>query len=86
MIYREGGRRYIPIKFSVRGRDLQSTIEELKDILAHQVKLPSGYTYTWAGEYDSLQKELHRLGSSYPSRCSSCCCCYTCCSNPSATR
>ncbi|MDQ1450501.1 MAG: heavy metal efflux system protein [Acidobacteriaceae bacterium] len=66
MIYREGGRRYIPIKFSVRGRDLQSTIEELKDVLAHQVKLPSGYTYTWAGEYDSLQKELHRLAFIVP--------------------
>ncbi len=65
MIYREGG-RYIPIKFSVRGRDLQSTIEELKDVLAHQVKLPSGYTYTWAGEYDSLQKELHRLAFIVP--------------------
>ena len=66
MIYREGGRRYIPIKFSVRGRDLQSTIEELKDVLARQVKLPSGYEYTWAGEYDSLQKELHRLAFIVP--------------------
>lgn len=60
-IYREGGRRYIPIKFSVRGRDLKSTIEELKEDLARQVKLPTGYTYTWAGEYDNLQKELQRL-------------------------
>jgi cobalt-zinc-cadmium resistance protein CzcA len=66
MIYREGGRRYIPIKFSVRGRDLQSTIVELKNVLARQVKLPAGYTYTWAGEYDSLQKELHRLAFIVP--------------------
>jgi heavy metal efflux system protein len=66
MIYREGGRRYIPIKFSVRGRDLQSTIEELKSVLAREVKLPSGYAYTWAGEYDSLQKELHRLAFIVP--------------------
>src|SRR6201986_1110378 len=66
MIYREGGRRYIPIKFSVRGRDLQSTIEELKSVLAREVKLPSGYEYTWAGEYDSLQKELHRLAFIVP--------------------
>ena len=66
MIYREGGRRYIPIKFSVRGRDLQSTIVELKNVLSRQVKLPAGYTYTWAGEYDSLQKELHRLAFIVP--------------------
>jgi cobalt-zinc-cadmium resistance protein CzcA len=66
MIYREGGRRYIPIKFSVRGRDLKSTIEELKSDLGHQIKLPAGYEYTWAGEYDSLQKELHRLAFIVP--------------------
>jgi heavy metal efflux system protein len=66
MIYREGGRRYIPIKFSVRGRDLKTTIEQLKSELAQQVKLPSGYSYTWAGEYDSLQKELRRLAFIVP--------------------
>ena len=57
MIYHEGGRRYIPIKFSVRGRDLASAIQDLKQQLADKVKLPSGYNYTWAGEFDSLQKE-----------------------------
>jgi cobalt-zinc-cadmium resistance protein CzcA len=66
MIYREGGRRYIPIKFSVRGRDLSTTIEELKSQMAHQIKLPAGYSYTWAGEYDNLQKELHRLAFIVP--------------------
>ncbi|MGI8770485.1 MAG: efflux RND transporter permease subunit [Acidobacteriaceae bacterium] len=66
MIYREGGRRYIPIKFSVRGRDLKTTIEQLKDELSRQVKLPTGYSYTWAGEYDSLQKELRRLAFIVP--------------------
>ncbi|HWF67937.1 MAG TPA: CusA/CzcA family heavy metal efflux RND transporter [Acidobacteriaceae bacterium] len=65
-IYREGGRRYVPIKFSVRGRDLQSTICDLQDRLAKQVKLPPGYEYTWAGEFDSLQKELHRLAFIVP--------------------
>lgn len=60
-IYREGGRRYVPIKFSVRGRDLQSTIRDLQGRLQQQIKLPPGYEYTWAGEFDSLQKELHRL-------------------------
>ena len=65
-IYREGGRRYVPIKFSVRGRDLQSTIRDLQGRLIDQVKLPTGYDYTWAGEFDSLQKELHRLAFIVP--------------------
>ncbi len=61
MIYRENDRRYIPIKFSVRGRDLSSTMEELQDRLARELKLPAGYHYEWAGEYDSLRKEQRRL-------------------------
>lgn len=65
-IYREGGRRYVPIKFSVRGRDLSSTIHDLQNRLQQQVKLPPGYEYTWAGEFDSLQKELHRLAVIVP--------------------
>ncbi|MGC1781218.1 MAG: CusA/CzcA family heavy metal efflux RND transporter [Acidobacteriaceae bacterium] len=65
-IYREGGRRYVPIKFSVRGRDLQSTIRDLQGRLTAQIKLPPGYEYTWAGEFDSLQKELHRLAFIVP--------------------
>ena len=65
-IYREGGRRYVPIKFSVRGRDLSSTIRDLQGRLEREVKLPTGYEYTWAGEFDSLQKELHRLAVIVP--------------------
>ena len=61
MIYRENDRRYIPIKFSVRGRDLSSTMEDLQNRLEHDVQLPRGYHYEWAGEYDSLQKEQRRL-------------------------
>jgi len=66
MIYREGGRRYIPIKFSVRGRDLSTTISDLQDRLRQQVKLPTGYDYTWAGEFDSLRKEQRRLAVIIP--------------------
>ncbi len=66
MIYHEGGRRYIPIKFSVRGRDLASTIQDLQGRLADQVKLPTGYEYTWAGEFDSLKKEQRRLAIIIP--------------------
>jgi heavy metal efflux system protein len=66
MIYRENGRRYIPIKFSVRGRDLATTIQDLQRELANKIKLPSGYNYTWAGEFDSLRKEQRRLGFIIP--------------------
>jgi cobalt-zinc-cadmium resistance protein CzcA len=66
MVYRENGRRYIPIKFSVRGRDLATTIQDLQKQLADKVKLPSGYNYTWAGEFDSLRKEQRRLGFIIP--------------------
>jgi cobalt-zinc-cadmium resistance protein CzcA len=61
MIYRENGRRYIPVKFSVRGRDLASTIQDVKSRLGQKVQLPDGYHLEWAGEYDSLQKEQRRL-------------------------
>jgi cobalt-zinc-cadmium resistance protein CzcA len=66
MIYREDGRRYIPIKFSVRGRDLATTTTELQAKLAQTLKLPTGYNYTLAGEFDSLQKEQRRLAVIIP--------------------
>jgi cobalt-zinc-cadmium resistance protein CzcA len=66
MIYREDGRRYIPIKFSVRGRDLATTTTELQDKMAREIKLPTGYNYTLAGEFDSLKKEQHRLSLIIP--------------------
>src|SRR2546427_6664156 len=60
-IYREDNGRYIPIKFSVRGRDLQSTIAEAEEKIAEQIKLPAGYHYEWAGEFQELQAALSRL-------------------------
>ncbi|HEY7788950.1 MAG TPA: CusA/CzcA family heavy metal efflux RND transporter [Vicinamibacterales bacterium] len=65
-VYRENGERYIPIKFSVRGRDLASTIEEMQRRIAAHVKLPTGYHYELAGEYDSLRKEERRLSVIVP--------------------
>jgi len=61
MIYRENGRRYIPIKFSVRGRDLAGTMGDVQERLDRKIHLPEGYHLEWAGEYDSLQKEQRRL-------------------------
>jgi cobalt-zinc-cadmium resistance protein CzcA len=66
MIYRENGRRYIPVKFSVRGRDLASTMSEVERRLAQEIRLPEGYHYEWAGEYDSLKKEQRRLAVVIP--------------------
>jgi cobalt-zinc-cadmium resistance protein CzcA len=66
MIYRENGRRYIPIKFSVRGRDLAGTISEVQSKLSSSVHLPDGYHFEWAGEYDSLRKEQQRLAIIIP--------------------
>ena len=66
MIYRENGRRYIPIKFSVRGRDLAGTIQDVQAKLATSITLQEGYHYEWAGEYDSLRKEQRRLAIIIP--------------------
>ncbi|WP_176593720.1 CusA/CzcA family heavy metal efflux RND transporter [Sphingobium sp. EM0848] len=60
-IYREHQERYIPIKFSVRGRDLGSTVAEAKQRIQHDVHLPSGYHLEWAGELDNLNNAVARL-------------------------
>ncbi len=60
-IYREGGLRYVAIKYSVRNRDLGSTVEEAIDKVSRQVKLPPGYSLDWAGEYASQQRSTRRL-------------------------
>ena len=60
-IYREGGSRFVAIKYSVRGRDLGSTVREAMDKVGKQVKLPVGYTLDWAGEYASQQRSSRRL-------------------------
>jgi len=60
-IYREGGQRYVAIKYSVRGRDLGSTVEEAIAKVNAQVKLPPGYKFDWAGEYESQKRSSRRL-------------------------
>ncbi len=60
-IYREGNQRYIAIKYSVRGRDLGSTVEEAIDKVTNQVKLPTGYHLRWEGEYQSKKRADERL-------------------------
>jgi heavy metal efflux system protein len=61
IIYRENNERYIPIKFSVRGRDLAGTVEEAQMRVAKEIQLPERYRIEWAGEYDQLKREQKRL-------------------------
>jgi cobalt-zinc-cadmium resistance protein CzcA len=60
-IYREENSRYVAVKFSVRGRDLGSTVEEAIKKVDVSVKLPTGYTLDWAGEYESAKRSQRRL-------------------------
>jgi heavy metal efflux system protein len=60
-IYREENSRYVAIKYSVRGRDLGSAVEEAMRMVKEQVKLPVGYRIDWAGEYESQKRSQRRL-------------------------
>ncbi|HEY1679576.1 MAG TPA: CusA/CzcA family heavy metal efflux RND transporter [Candidatus Sulfotelmatobacter sp.] len=65
-IYREGNSRYIAIKYSVRGRDLGSTVRQAIDEVGQKVKLPEGYHLDWTGEYESQQRANRRLAIIVP--------------------
>jgi len=65
-IYREHQQRYVPIKFSVRGRDLGSAVLEAQRKVAEHVRIPGGYTLEWVGEFGNLQDALHRLSIAVP--------------------
>jgi len=60
-IYHESMQRFIPVKFSVRGRDLGSTVAEAQQQITNNIKLPSGYHLVWAGEFGDLQEAKKRL-------------------------
>ncbi len=65
-IYREATQRYIPVKFSVRGRDLGSTVAEAQQRIAQNVKFPNGYRIEWSGEFEELQQAKERLAIIVP--------------------
>ena len=65
-IYREQQERYVPVKFSVRGRDLGSAVLEAQERVAEKVKLPSGYRIEWVGEFGNLKAALNRLSIAVP--------------------
>jgi cobalt-zinc-cadmium resistance protein CzcA len=65
-IYHETTKRFIPIKFSVRGRDLGGAVQEAQDRIAKNIKLPTGYRMIWAGEFDDLKLAEARLAVVVP--------------------
>lgn len=65
-IYRENNSRYVALKYSVRGRDLGSTVEEAIRTVGAKVNLPTGYHLEWAGEYASKQRANKRLAVIVP--------------------
>jgi cobalt-zinc-cadmium resistance protein CzcA len=65
-IYREQQQRYVPIKFSVRGRDLGTAVLEAQRRVDSEVLIPGGYRLEWVGEFGNLQDALGRLGIVVP--------------------
>ena len=65
-IFREGNSRYVAIKYSVRGRDLGSTVEGAMQAVQKTVKLPKGYHLEWAGEFESQKRANARLSIIVP--------------------
>ena len=65
-IYREQQQRYVPIKFSVRGRDLGGAVLEAQHAVDSTVPLPGGYRLEWVGEFGNLQEAAARLSVAVP--------------------
>jgi heavy metal efflux system protein len=65
-IFRERNQRFVPIKFSVRGRDLVGAVDEAQERISRNVKLPVGYRIEWSGEFEWLQQAKKRLAVILP--------------------
>src|SRR4029077_18133703 len=65
-IYRENSQRFIPLKYSVRERDLGSTVAEAQERIAKTVPLPPGYRMEWCGEFGDVQEAKKRLAVIVP--------------------
>ena len=65
-IYREGNSRYVSVTFNVRGRDLNSSVEDAMAQISRKVKLPPGYHLDWSGEYESAKRASARLAVIVP--------------------
>ena len=65
-VYRDNNKRYIPVKFSVRGRDLGSTIKEAQEKVNKVVALPKNYRISWNGEFENQQRASKTLANVVP--------------------
>lgn len=65
-VSREDGRRRIYVGFNVKGRDVERTVEEIRQVMDRQVKLPSGYYITYGGQFQNLQAAKERLAIAVP--------------------
>src|SRR6266702_2749322 len=65
-IYRENNQRFVPLKYSVRGRDLGSTVGEAQQRIGDKVKMPEGYKLDWTGEFGALVEAQKRLAIIVP--------------------
>ncbi len=65
-IYRDNNKRFIGVKFTVRGRDLGSTIDDAQARVARAVKLPKGYNISWTGEFENQVRATNRLSQVVP--------------------
>jgi hypothetical protein len=79
-IYRENNQRFVPLKYSVRGRDLGSTVAEAQQRIGDRVKLPEGYKLDWTGEFGALVEAQKRLAIIVPLSLLLISCCSTACS------
>lgn len=66
LVYREGNQRFVPIKFSVRGRDLGSTIAEAQEKINAQITLPRGFKLAWNGEFENQVRATSSLKVAVP--------------------
>jgi len=66
LIFRDANERYSAVKFSVRGRDMGSTIKEAQGKVDKIVKLKGGYTMTWEGDFENQQRAVKRLQQVVP--------------------
>src|SRR5262249_52191655 len=65
-IHREANQRYLPIKCSVRGRDLGGFVAQAQQAVSRAVQLPEGYYLTWGGEFENQRRAMRRLSSITP--------------------
>jgi heavy metal efflux system protein len=65
-IYRENSQRFVPVKYSVRGRDLGSTVADAQDRVTQKLPMPEGYSVEWTGEFGALVEAKKRLAFIVP--------------------